>query len=483
MDTKIIVWYVGVALLLISALMAVSGIIAFYTPGDASRIPLLFSAFATGIVGFFPIIFIRNGSHKLNFREANCIVVASWVFGCLSGMLPYVIYGDKFTFVNALFESVSGFTTTGASILTDIEVLPRGLQFWRIATAWVGGIGIVTLFSRLMFGRPEQSTLSGSAISAVARESLSGARSEFFANRILVTYIILTLVTFGALKLTGLGWFDAVTTAMSACSTCGFCNGNASIATFGNPAAEVVLTVAMLASGINFGIIFLSFVPGSRRNVFKSEIVRIFLVLVALCTALITFDLLSRGGYSSFGTALRDAAFQVASISTTTGFATQDTTLWPPLSMGILVVCSIFCGCSGSTSGGIKMDRLILAVKGVGRKMRNFMNPNAVYTIRMDGFARSDRQVNDAFGYMFCYFVILIVGGIVNMAGGLDFTTAITASIACIGNVGPGFGEVGSMANYGDFPVLLKVSGMLEMIIGRLEIFPILYLLQGFRKS
>ena len=192
---------------------------------------------------------------------------------------------------------------------------------------------------------------------------------------------------------------------------------------------------------------------------------------------------MDNGHYPSFGAALRTAAFQVASISTTTGFATRDTTLWPSLSMGILVVCSIFCGCSGSTSGGIKMDRLILAVKGVGRKMRNFMSPNAVYTIRMDGFARSDRQVNDAFGYMFCYFVILIVGGIFNMAGGLDFTTAITASIACIGNVGPGFGEVGSMANYGDFPVLLKVSGMLEMIIGRLEIFPILYLLQGFRKS
>ena len=483
MNAKVIIWYVGVALLLISALMTVSGIIACYTPGDSSRVPLFFSAFITSIVGFFPLIFIRSDAHKLNFREANGIVVASWLFGCLFGMLPYFFYGGDFNLVNALFESVSGFTTTGASILSDIEGLPRGLQFWRIATAWVGGIGIVTLFSRLMFGRADQSKLSGSTISTLARQSMSGARSEFFANRILVTYIVLTLLTLLALKVTGLGWFDAVTTAMSACSTCGFCNGNASIATFGNPAAEVVLIIAMLASGANFSLIFLTFVDGSHKNILKSEVFRVFFGLVALCTLLITVDLLTRGGYSSVGVALRDAAFQVVSISTTTGFATQDTTLWPTLSMGILISCSLFCGCSGSTSGGIKMDRLILAVKGIGRKMRNFLNPSAVYTVRMDGSARSEQQVNEVYGFIFCYLVILAAGGIFNMAGGLDFTTSLTASIACIGNVGPGFGAVGSMANYGDFPALLKISGMLEMLIGRLEIFPILYLLQGFRKS
>ena len=483
MDAKIITRYVGVALLLVSALMAVSGIIACYTPGDVSRTPLLFSALVTGVTGFYPLIFIRNDDHRLNFREGNCIVVASWMVGCLFGMIPYLCYGGDFTFVNALFESVSGFTTTGASILTDIEALPRGLQFWRISTAWVGGIGIVTLFSRLMVGRPDQSTLSGSAISDVARQGIPEERSEFFANRILVIYIILTLVTSGAMKLTGLGWFDSVTTAMSACSTCGFCNRNASIASFGNPAAEVVLTFAMLASAINFGLIFLTFVRGSHKSVFKSEVIRIFLGLVGVCIFVVTVDLLVRGGYRSVGTALRDAAFQVASISTTTGFATKDTTLWPPLSMGILLVCSLICGCSGSTSGGIKMDRLVLAMKGIGKKMRNFMSPSAVCSIRLDGSQRSEQQVNDALGFIFCYLSILALGCIINVAGGLDFTTGLTASIACIGNVGPGFGEVGSMANFAGVPVLLKVTGMLEMLIGRLEIFPVLYLLQGFRKD
>ena len=483
MNAKTITRYVGIALLLVSALMTVSGIIACYTPGDNSRIPLFFSALVTGVVGIYPLIFIPGDTHKLNFREGNSIVVASWVFGCLFGMIPYLCYGGEFNFINALFESVSGFTTTGASILTDIEALPRGLQFWRISTAWVGDIGIVTLFSRLLIGRPEQSTLSGSAISNVARQGVSDVRSEFFANRILIIYIILTLVTSGAMKLTGLGWFDSVTTAMSACSTCGFCNRNASIASFGSPAAEIVLTLAMLAAGINFGFIFLTFVKGSRMNVFKSEVFRIFLGLVALCILAVTTDLLIHGGYQSVGTALRDAAFQVASISTTTGFATQDTTFWPPLSMGILLVCSLICGCSGSTSGGIKMDRLILAMKGIVNKLRRFMNPSAVYSIRMDGFQRSEQQVNDAFMFIFSYLAILVVGGLLNLAGGMDFTTGLTASIACIGNVGPGFGDVGSMANFADVPIFLKVSGMMEMLIGRLEIFPILYLLQGFRKN
>ena len=203
MNWKINTWYVGVSLLLVSALMVVSGIIACYTPEDESRVPLLMSAFLTGTVGFYPLIFVRKGQHRLNFREGNCIVVGAWLFACLFGMLPYLFYGREFTLVNALFESVSGFTTTGASILNDIEALPRGLQFWRISTAWVGGVGIVTLFSMLTV-RADKSTLSGAEISTVARESFAGERNDNFANRMLCTYIVLTMASLLALKLTGL---------------------------------------------------------------------------------------------------------------------------------------------------------------------------------------------------------------------------------------------------------------------------------------
>ena len=408
-------------------------------------------------------------------------MVGAWLLSCLFGMMPFLFYGREFTPINALFESVSGFTTTGASILNDIESLPRGLQLWRISTARVGGIGIVTLFSMLA-GKSDKTTLSRAEISNVARESLAGEKNGSFANRMLITYIALTFVTLFSLKLTGMGWFDATTNAMSACSTCGFCTRNTSIAFYANPAAETVLTVAMLAAGVHFGILFLAFLKGRPRFIWKSETIKVFLSLVGIAIVIVTADLMLRGHYSSFAQALRDASFQVASISTTTGFATQDTTLWPPLSMSVLIICSLICGCSGSTSGGIKVNRAILAAKGIYRKVKLTVEPNGIYFVRVDGRARSEEQISDAYAYIICYLILMVVFAAVNIAFGEDLTTGITASIACIGNVGPGFGDVGSMSNYSDFPAILKFTGMIEMLIGRLEIFPVLYLFRSIKK-
>ena len=481
MNWKIITWYIGISLVFVALLMGVAGIVGCCTPGDESRIPLLYSAFITGLVGFYPLIFVRRGRQPLTFREGNCIVVLAWLFACMFGMLPFLMYGREFSFVNAVFESVSGFTTTGASILNNIEALPRGLQLWRISTAWVGGIGIVTLFSMLIRERMDKSALTGAEISDVARSPFAGERSNSFAKRMLATYATLTAVTFLSLRLTGMPWFDALTNAMSACSTCGFCTRNTSIAFYANPAAEIVLTVAMIAAGVNFGILFLAFLRGRPRFFFRSETIKVFLSLVAIAIVLVTADLMSSGQYRSVGSALRDAAFQVASISTTTGFATQDTTLWPPLSMALLIFCSLICGCSGSTSGGIKIDRAVLAAKGINRKVGLAVSPNTVRNIRIDGRVRPDSQVGDAYGYIFCYLLVMVVFAAVNIAFGVDFTTGVTASIACIGNVGPGFGDVGSMSNYAAFPGILKITSMVEMIIGRLEIFPVLYLLRSIR--
>ena len=482
MNWKVISWFIGISLLLVAALMTVSGMIALMTPGDDSRLSLFFSALLTGSVGLFPLIFARKAHHRLSFREGNSIVVGAWLFSCFFGMLPFLFYGGEFTPVNAIFESVSGFTTTGASILNDIEALPRGLQFWRISTAWVGGVGIVTLFSMITQGA-DKSTLSGAEISSVAREPFAGERNASFANRMLITYVVLTLISFFSLNFTGLGWFDALTNAMSACSTCGFCVRNASIAYYANPAAELVLTVSMLAAGVHFGILFLAFLSGRPKYLWKSETIKVFMSLVALAMILITIDLLVKGNYPSLGSALRDASFQVASIATTTGFATQDTTLWPPLSMSVLIICSLICGCSGSTSGGIKIDRAILAAKGIHRKVGLTVSPNRVQAVRVDGRTRTDDQVNDAFSYIFCYLFVVVVFAAVNLVFGQDFITGVTASVACIGNVGPGFGDVGSMSNFAAFPTVLKISCMVEMLIGRLEIFPILYLLRSIRVS
>ncbi|MCR5827720.1 MAG: TrkH family potassium uptake protein [Bacteroidales bacterium] len=480
MNWRIITWYIGAALMLVSALMTVSGVIAIFTPGDDSWDPLMYSALLSGATGLFPHIFVKRGPHRLTVREGNIIVVGAWFIVCLFGMLPFALYGGEFTPINALFESVSGFTTTGASILNDIESLPRGLQFWRISTAWVGGVGIVTLFS-MVTGQVNRSRLSGSEISNVAKALFSEERRDVFANKMLIIYVALTLVTFFALRLTGMEWFDAATHAMSACSTCGFSTKNSSIAFFDNPAAEIVLTVAMLVAGIHFGLLYLALLQKRPANILKSEVSTVFLTMVGVAVGIVTVDLMVKGGYSSVWTALKDASFQVVSISTTTGFATKDTTLWPTLSVSVLIVCSLICGCSGSTSGGIKIDRAILAAKGIGRQVKLTVGPNRVYSIHVDGRIRTDEQVSDAYGYIVCYLLIIVVCAAVNIASGLDFTTGVTASIACIGNVGPGFGDIGSMSNYAALPHLLKATSMVEMLVGRLEIFPVLSLLYSFR--
>ena len=478
MNPRIISYYIGISLLMVASLMALSAIVALLTPQDESLLPLLYSTAVTALAGSFPLIFVSKKAEKLTFREGNVIVVGSWCFACLFGMIPYLMYGGEFRFVNALFESVSGFTTTGASVINDIDSLPKGLQFWRISTAWAGGVGIVTLFASIISKSFNRNLLSAAEISQMALQPFDGERKRFFANRMLDTYLALTVLTFFALRLTGMPWFDSATNAMSACSTCGFCTHSASIAFYGNTASEIVLTFAMLASGLNFGLLFLTFVRGSRRNLFKSEAIRIYLILVAIATAIVTVDLKLHGGYDSAWNALNDAAFQVASITTTTGFATKYTTLWPSMSVAVLIVCSLICGCSGSTSGGIKIDRVILAMKGIRIKVSAALSPRLVQVVRVDGEIRPYSQVSDAFGYIFCYLVIIVAAAAINIVFGQDLTTSISASIACIGNVGPGFGDVGSMSNYASFPVVLKFSSMLEMIIGRLEIFPVLYLLR-----
>ncbi len=477
MNGKIITWYIGVSLLLTAGLMLVAGILACYTPGDDSRMPLLFSAFITGVVGAYPLIFVRRNHYRLNFREGNCIMVLAWVLCCAFGMLPYLIYGHEFTLVNALFESVSGFTTTGASILTDIEALPLGLQFWRASTAWVGGIGIVTLFSMVMQGGMNKATLSGVEISHLTREQFRGQKNGFFGSKMLIVYLSLTVLTFVALVLTGMPIFDAVTNAMSACSTCGFCIRNASIAFYDSPAAEAVLTLAMLLASLNFSLVFLSFVRGSGKGLLRSSVARTYLLAVAVIAALVLGDLLLHGGYDAFFAAGRDALFQVVSIVTTTGFATVDTTQWPALSMLALVCCSIICGCAGSTSGGLKFDRFYLAVKAVAHQVRCSLTPSLVRPVRVAGGIRSETEVKDSMLFVVCYLLLIGAFGLVNALGGLDATTAFSASVASIGNVGPGFGEVGSMSNYAAIPSVLKVSSMVEMLLGRLEIYPILSLL------
>ena len=466
--------YAGFSLIGVAILMFISAFIAFRNDMDDSFDPLVFSGMAALLSGFFAIIGTKP-QEKMTIEDGFRIVTGCWIAACIFGAIPYLLFGGEFTVVNAFFESVSGFTTTGASILNNIEALPNGLQFWRIASAWIGGIGIVTLVSLVISAQHDRHSILASAELSDLAKSYYGGRKKSFVYRMIAVYLIITMSSAIALKLTKMSWFDATTLAMSACSTCGFCTKNLSVGFYDNVAVEIILIVAMLMGATNFSLMFSTVWPDKRthKNLFNTQVVRWFLALVTIAILAVTANLYFSGYYSTFPKALRMAAFQVCSLSTTTGFATADTNLWPTGSMGILLLCSLVCGCSGSTSGGMKMDRFVIVVKSLKGMITSLIGVKNVNRIKLDGKVKTEENVTSILAFMGTYILIIAIGTIL-FAVSMDFKTSLTASIACIGSVGPGFGDVGSMGNYAGFMSFQKVVAMVIMLLGRVEIFPML---------
>ena len=471
---NITIRYAGFSLMGVSLLMFFSAFIAYLNGTDDSFDPLVFSAMVSLLCGFFAIISTKP-QEDMSVEEGYCIVTGCWMVACSFGALPFLMYGGEFTFINAFFESVSGFTTTGASILNDIEALPKGLQFWRIATAWMGGIGIVTLVSLVISGQHDRHSVLASAELSDLAKSYYGGRKKHFVYRMLAVYLIITSASVIALKLTKIPWFDAVTLAMSACSTCGFCTKNLSVGFYDSWVMEAILCVAMLLGATNFSLLFSTVWPNkcNHKNLFNSQIVRWFLSLVAIAILIVTCCLYFSSTVPSFLKALRLSAFQVCSLSTTTGFATADTNLWPSGCIGILILCSLICGCSGSTSGGIKMDRFVIAIKSLPGMIKTLIGARNVNSIKVEEETKTEGKASSVITFMALYFCIIAIGTIV-FAISMDFKTSLTASIACMGSVGPGFGDVGSMNNYAGLMGFQKVFAMLIMLLGRVEIFPML---------
>ena len=291
----------------------------------------------------------------------------------------------------------------------------------------------------------------------------------------IAVYLIITSVSAIALKLTKIPWFDATTLAMSACSTCGFCPKNLSVGFYDSWVVEAILCVAMLLGATNFSLLFSTIWPDKRTriNLFNSQVVRWFLSLVGIAILLVTGNLYFSGYCPSFLKALRLAAFQVCSLSTTTGFATADTNLWPSGSMGVLILCSLVCGCSGSTSGGMKMDRFVMAFKSLKNTMRSLIWVSNANRTKIEGQTKTEENLSAVLTFMGTYMFIIAIGTII-FAISMDFKTSVTASIACMGSVGPGFGDVGSMGNYAGLMGFQKVAAMVIMLLGRVEIFPML---------
>ena len=457
-----------VLVFLASFMLAAAGV-SLLNDHDSALYPLLLSSFLTAILGLFPLIFVER-AEEIKTKEGYAIVVGSWLVACVVGTIPYLIWGGEFTLVNAWFESVSGFTTTGASILNDIEFLPRGLLFWRSATTWIGGIGVV-MFALVILpalGRSRQ-LLYNVELSTIAKDNFH-YRSREIMRILIFVYVGLTVVTTVLLKFSGMCWFDAATHAMSACGTSGFSTKNASVAFFDNPMIELVMMGAMTVSGIHFGILYAT-LTGRKNNIFRSEIVRVYIGMMLIASIVIAASLFSENIYPSFLESLRHASFQVVSITTTSGFATANTNLWTPLAIILLVFCSIICGCAGSTSGGMKVDRLVLALKVIRNRVKLQQHPNAIITTKTDGMVQGDNVLSLVLTFIVAYLILALLGTIVYAMFGCDIMTSFTASISCISNVGPGFGEIGSFDNYADLPAILRLNSTVLMLVGRLEIF------------
>ncbi len=468
MRFTVILRYVGTVMLCLSAFMAVSAGISFVSHDDGFY-PLLLSALLTLLLGVFPMIFVPK-SEGITTKEGFMIVVGSWLVSCVVGMFPYLIWGGEFTFSNAWFESVSGFTTTGASILTDIEALPQGLLFWRSATCWIGGVGVV-MFALLILPSlgTNKMALSSIEMSSLARDNYR-YRTQMVVKILLCIYIGMTIIFTVLLKLAGMRWFDALNHAMSACATGGFSTKNTSVGFYNSPLIEWVLIIAMFLSSLHFGLLYAT-IARKANNIFRSEVVRIYVVIITLATLLIGASLYLTGIYTNILTSLRQSVFQVVSLISTTGFATADTTQWTPFAVIILIIVSIICGCAGSTSGGIKVDRVLLYFKLLMARLRGQQHPGAVIRIRLDGMLQDDRQINTVTLFMTTYFALILCGTLTSTLFGMDLLTAFSSSVAFVGNVGPGFGEVGSMSNYAEIPTFLKFQGSILMLMGRLEIF------------
>ena len=397
-------------------------------------------------------------------------MVGSWVLASVVGMFPYLIWGGEFSLINAWFESVSGFTATGATILNDIEQLPQGLLFYRTSTNWLGGVGVV-MFALVILPSlgTSRMSLSNVELSSLAKDNYR-YRTQVIVRILLVVYVGLTAVTTLALKAAGLRWFDALNHAMSACATAGFSTKNASIAFYDNVVVELILAGAMLISSIHFGLIYATFLRKSN-NIFRSEVVRTYIAIVILSTLFVATSLFGANIFPTVWESLRHSFFQVVSLITTTGFATADTNLWTPFAIMILIFVSIVCACAGSTTGGMKIDRVLIFCKILMARIRRQQHPNAVIRIRVDGIAQDADLLNSVVVFIVAYIGLIFMATLTNTLFGQDLMTAFSSAVACIGNVGPGFGEVGSMGNFANIPAILKLQDSLLMLMGRLEIF------------
>ncbi len=475
MNSQIIVRFTGILMFFLGLSMGAPLAVSFLF-GDNCTQSFLLAMAITCFLGIILFAFTKNQKEKqLSHRDGIAIVTVGWIMAGLIGALPYLLAGVIPDFTDACFESISGFTTTGASIITDIESLPEGILLWRSLTQWLGGMGIIVLsIAILPFLGIGGMQLYKAEIPSPVVDKLKPRISET-ARILWKIYLLMTLLQVALLLGGGMSLFDAVCHAFSTMPTGGFSTKNAGIAQFNSAYFDFVIVIFMLLAGINFSLHY-RLLKGDLKIFGKDSECRVFLIIVGTFILLVTLDIYG-DVYKSLSQAFRFAAFQVSAIITTTGFVSADYETWPHFSQLILFICMFFGAMAGSTGGGIKIVRLILMVKHGYQQIFRIIHPHAVTTVKLDGQAVSTDVLGSIWGFFFLYMGLFVVASLVMAGLGLDFITSISSVAASIGNIGPGFGLVGPIRNYLEIPTVGKWVLISCMLLGRLEIYTVIVLL------
>lgn len=447
-------------------LLACCGVSLWY--GEEDWKAFLISLSACALVSVTLLIYGRNSSDTASRTEGYIVVAFSWVFYTLFGMMPYVVGGYIPSVTDAFFETISGFTTTGATILNNIEQMPHGILFWRSLTQWIGGLGIVCFTIILLpgFGTSGQMLFSSEA-TGVTHDKIH-PKTRIMARYIWTIYCIITALETVLLIAGGMGVFDALCHAFTTTSTGGFSTKQASVAYWNSPFMEYVISLFMLFSSVNFSLYFIA-VKGHFRQVWHSVELRWFLASVGVLTIIITLTLIWQNGYG-VEEAFRKAFFQMSSLHTSCGFATDDYNLWPPFTWMLILFAMLSGGCTGSTSGGIKSLRLAIIAICIKNQFRQILHPHAVLPVRA-GKMFDNKVVTTVLAFFATYFVLIFVGCLLLMLLGVGFTEATGTVVSAMGNTGPGLGKFGPAYTWALLPDAGKWILSVLMIIGRLEIF------------
>lgn len=469
MNRKMVFYTVGHIALAEAALLLLPALVALIYL-EKSGISFLITAALSLAIGMIIILFFKPDSRLIYAKEGFSIVAYAWLLMSAIGALPFVLGGAIPSYVDAFFETVSGFTTTGASILTDVESLDHCMLFWRSFTHWIGGMGVLVLVTAVVPNIADRSLnilkaeMPGPTVGKLVPRSRDTAKILYWI------YFGMTAILTILLIAGGMPIFDSIVHAFGTAGTGGFGIKADSIASY-SPYLQWVITVFMFLFAINFNLYYLMLIR-KFRAVFKSDELWFFCALVLFCIGAITVDILPM--YETFEEAIRLSAFQVCTIVSTTGYATADFNLWPGLSKALLLILMFIGGCAGSTGGGLKAARVVILFKSIKKELKRLLHPRSVKAVMSEGKKLDDETLNGVTSYFAVYTLCIIAVFVLLSFEPFDFETNFTASVACFNNIGPGFGAVGPASSFADYSGFSKIILSFAMLLGRLEVFPLL---------